>query len=122
MAEVWSDFAAVTIFNALQRDTTLEGKGRIKLPEYVNLLMERNTYFGRESIKSEDIIFVHYRGDTLLVNEEISERYPDISYKDWLNRPFGFAATASNLSIAVQDAWAGCRLLRSTADVSANWG
>ncbi len=88
VAEVWSDFAAVTIFNALQRDTTLEGKGRIKLPEYVNLLMERNTYFGRESIKSEDIIFVHYRGDTLLVNEEISERYPDISYKDWLNRPF----------------------------------
>lgn len=86
--EAWSVFTGVAIFKALQRDKTMVGKNVIKLPEYADLPIERGTYFGGETIRPEDIIFVRYRDSALLVNAEIAEKYPDISYKDWINKPF----------------------------------
>lgn len=87
-ADAWSDFAAVTLFKAMQKKQSSEGKNVIKLPELLHLPMERGTYFGPETIAPEDIVFVYYRNGVLLVNDEISKKFPDIAYKDWLSKPF----------------------------------
>lgn len=41
---------------------------------------------GLQPVDISQFIFIYYRDANLLVNEEISAKFPDISYKSWLNR------------------------------------
>lgn len=47
------------------------------------------TYFGDEAIKipPSNLVFVSYRNGELLINHEITERYPDIACRYWMNHP-----------------------------------
>lgn len=49
---------------------------------------ERNTYVGKDIFDGKDFIFVHYWDNVLSVNKEILDRYPEIPYAVWLDRPF----------------------------------
>lgn len=80
--EVWGRRAVGAIFEAAQKNAAAGGNKTIQHP------IQTQTFFGHQTIQPEDFIFVHYRNGELLVNEEISKKYPEIWYKDWLNRPF----------------------------------
>lgn len=81
--EVWGRYVmGAIIHEARLRNTTDGGENLILLP------IQTRTYFGQETIQPEDFIFVHYRNGELLVNEEISRKYPEIWYRDWLSKPF----------------------------------
>lgn len=55
----------------------------------INQPITTHTYFGVQTIRPEDYIFVRYRDGELLVNEEISRKYPSIWYNGWVGkRPF----------------------------------
>ncbi len=80
--EAWGRYAARATYDAAQRNTKLEYK------DIINQSIRTHTFFGYKTIKPEDFIFVYYRNGELLVNEEISKKYPDVWYRDWLNKPF----------------------------------
>lgn len=82
--EVWSQYVGAAFFEeARKRNASSFGD-----KNFIDQPIRTNTFFGPKTIKPEDFIFVHYRDDVLLVNEEISEKYHDIWYRDWLNKPF----------------------------------
>ncbi len=51
-----------------------------------NIKIMRATDYGVEAVDIDKIIFIHYRDGQLLVNREIADRYPDVSYRSWLDR------------------------------------
>lgn len=69
--------------DAIRRNATRDDENSV-----VNLPIVSETHFGKLTLMPENFIFVRYRDGELLVNEEISEKYPDIWYRDWLNKPF----------------------------------
>lgn len=81
--EVWGRHAVGAIFETAQKNAAAGGSNTT-----IYHPIQTRTFFGQETIQPEDIIFVHYRSGKLLVNEEISGKYPEIWYKDWLNKPF----------------------------------
>jgi len=44
--------------------------------------------WGKETLDPRQFIAVHYRGHELLVNREILNRYPNIEYRQWLDKDF----------------------------------
>ncbi|MBI5204838.1 MAG: hypothetical protein HZA11_07975 [Nitrospirae bacterium] len=50
--------------------------------------MERMTHLGEEKLEPCKFIVVYYRNGELLVNREIKEKHPDISYGRWLDKAF----------------------------------
>jgi hypothetical protein len=51
-----------------------------------NMKIMRATDHGVEVVDIDKLIFIHYRDGRLIVNREIADRYPDISYRSWLDR------------------------------------
>lgn len=80
--EVWGQRALGAMYDVARRNAAQGDENVIS----VNQPITARTFFGDETIKSEDFIFVRYRDGELLVNEEISEKYPSIWYKSWLNQ------------------------------------
>jgi len=81
--EMWAGYVLNALSDPMQRNTRPEDKNFI-----INQSIMARTFFGKKTITPEDSIFVRYRDGELLVNEEISRKYPEIWYKDWLNKPF----------------------------------
>jgi hypothetical protein len=50
--------------------------------------LERVTHFGKDALNPCEFIIVYYRDGKLLVNREIKEMLPDISYREWLKNDF----------------------------------
>lgn len=86
--EAWGKFATVNIYNMLQKERTKEGTSANKLLDSNSLEIMRGTYFGTDTIRPKDFIFVHYRDGILLVNDEITKKFPEVANKDWINIPF----------------------------------
>ncbi|TAM43517.1 MAG: hypothetical protein EPN55_13745 [Gammaproteobacteria bacterium] len=80
--EVWGSYTARAIYDAAQRNIKLEYKDMVNQP------IRTHTFFGYKTIKPEDFIFVYYRDGELLVNQEISRKYPNVWYRVWLNKSF----------------------------------
>jgi hypothetical protein len=51
-------------------------------------VIARQTHWGTETLKTDEVIVVWYRNGELLINREILQRDPDIEYKAWLDRDF----------------------------------
>lgn len=83
--EVWHRYAVDAIFGIARRNAAQGNKDEIPVRQPITT----HTFFGDKTIKPEDFIFVRYRDGELLVNEEISGKYPNIWYSAWLDkRPF----------------------------------
>ncbi len=80
--EIWGRHVLGAIIEAAQKNVTAGDNKIIQRP------IRTRTFFGQATIQPEDLIFVHYRKGELLVNEEISKKYPEIWYKEWLDKPF----------------------------------
>lgn len=86
--EAWGGLVAVNMHNALQKKKSKEEVSATKSRDYYHLEMVRKSYFGTDIIKSKDFIFVYYRDGVLLVNDEITKKYPDVAHKEWIDIPF----------------------------------
>lgn len=83
--EVWHRYAVDAIFGVARRNAAQGNKSEIPVRQPITT----HTFLGDKTIKPEDFIFVRYRDGELLVNEEISRKYPNIWYSAWLDkRPF----------------------------------
>lgn len=49
---------------------------------------ERVTHFGKDVLNPCEFIIVYYRDGRILVNREIKEMFPEIPYREWLNKDF----------------------------------
>ncbi len=50
--------------------------------------LERVTHFGKDALNPCEFIIVYYRDGKLMVNREIKEMFPNIPYREWLNKNF----------------------------------
>jgi len=85
--EAWGEFATANAY-MMRKERTKEGTSAAKLIDSKNMEITRGTYFGIDTIRPMDFIFVYYRDGILLVNDEITKKFPDVSHKDWINIPF----------------------------------
>ena len=59
-------------------------------------IMRRITHFGEDVLNPCEFIVVHYRNNELLVNQEILAKYPDVSYRNWADKPVPQLFASSN--------------------------
>ncbi len=60
-------------------------RGEWKSPDLKNF--SRMSHSGKDTFSPDKLIIIYYRGDNILVNNEILTSYPEAPYKMWLNRP-----------------------------------